>query len=70
MIGFDLPKAGAVDFMIYDLTGKLVYRAQGEYAAGYNQIELDRSDLPNGGVFYYHINTEEDSASKKMILID
>jgi hypothetical protein len=70
MIGFDLPKAGAVDFMIYDLTGKLVYRAQGDFAAGYNQLELSRSDLPGGGVFYYHVNTDEDSASKKMIFID
>jgi len=68
-IGFNLPKTEVVDLMIYDVSGRLIYSETATYTKGYNQIDLNRANLP-AGVLYYHINTATDAASKKMILLD
>ena len=69
-IGFDLPETGMVSFKVYDVSGRVIYTQEGNFTKGYNQIDLNRSDLPIGGVLYYQVNTATDSDSKKMILLD
>jgi hypothetical protein len=68
-IGFNMPEAGFASLTIYDVSGKLLHRVEGEYAQGFNQVSLNRSDLAATGVVYYQLDTENDSATKKMILI-
>ena len=70
MIGFNLPEAGAASLEVFDVSGKLIHKVVGEYAQGYNQVNVNRSDLPVSGILYYRVNTANDSQSKKMILID
>ncbi|MFT7606823.1 MAG: hypothetical protein ACI8VT_004426, partial [Saprospiraceae bacterium] len=41
-----------------------------DFAQGYNEVEISRADLSGAGVLYYQLDTENDSATKKMILID
>jgi hypothetical protein len=43
---------------------------EGEYAKGYNQLELDRTDLQTAGVVYYQLTSGEYSATKKMIVVE
>ena len=70
MIGFNLPEAGAASLEVFDVSGRLIYKKGGEYAQGYNQVNVNRSDLPVTGILYYRVNTATDSQTKKMILLD
>lgn len=69
IIGFNLPTAEQVTLKIYDLTGKQVYQTKGQYAKGYNTINLEVSTLNLNGVLYYQLDTENYSATRKMIVI-
>jgi hypothetical protein len=68
-IGFQLPEAGEVTLEIYDVTGKLLHVERGDFAAGYNQIDLDRANLQSG-ILYYQVSTATNSESKKMIVLE
>jgi len=42
----------------------------GEFAKGYNQIDLMRTDVNASGVVYYQLTSGEYSATKKMIIVE
>ncbi|MBK9733497.1 MAG: T9SS type A sorting domain-containing protein [Saprospiraceae bacterium] len=69
MIGFNLPQNDMVTFKVFDLTGKLVHQTKGQYAKGYNTINIDVNTLNINGVLYYQLDTDSDSATRKMIVI-
>lgn len=68
-IGFVLPVAQEVTLTIFDVTGKVLTAKTGSYERGYNTIRFDQQDIHASGVLYYQLDTEEYSASKKMIII-
>ena len=70
MIGFILPKAAQATLSIQDVTGKTLKLIRGDYHKGYNQIQLNSSDLPLTGVLYYTLKTGEFTATKKMVVIE
>jgi subtilisin-like proprotein convertase family protein len=70
VIGFYLPEATSATLTISDVQGKTVKVITGEFAKGYNQINLKRSELNLSGVLYYRLDTNANSATKKMILVD
>jgi hypothetical protein len=70
VIGFNLPEAGAATMTIYDVTGKVLRVIDGEFAKGYNQIDLMRTDVNASGVVYYQLTSGEYSATKKMIIVE
>ena len=70
VIGFNLAEAGTATLTIYDVSGKVLKVYSAEYAQGYNQVEISRTELSGAGVLYYQLDTENESATKKMILID
>ena len=69
-IGFYLPEATSATLAISDVQGKVVKVIQGDFAKGFNQIDLRRSELGATGVLYYRLETATDSAIRKMILVD
>lgn len=69
IIGFNLPKADEASLKIFDVTGKLVYQSKGQFNKGYNTFNIDAASLNLNGVMYYQIDTETDSATRKMIII-
>ncbi len=69
-IGFNLPEAGSATLTIYDLSGKVLKQFAGDYAKGYNEISINRNEVAGAGVLYYQLDTNNDSATKKMLLID
>ncbi|MEZ4919298.1 MAG: T9SS type A sorting domain-containing protein [Saprospiraceae bacterium] len=69
-IGFYLPESSEVTLQVHDEMGRLIYSGTGNYAKGYNQIELTRSEVPASGVMYYTVSTDKASASKKMVVVD
>jgi hypothetical protein len=69
VIGFNLPEAGAATMTIYDVAGKVLKVYNNEFAQGYNEVQINRSELSGAGVLYYQLDTENYSATKKMIMI-
>ncbi len=70
VIGFNLPKASTATLTIYDVAGKVVKSYEGDFAKGYNTITLERSELGTSGVLYYQLDTPDNTATKKMIMIE
>ena len=69
VIGFNLPKSDEVTLKIYDVTGKMVHVSKSRFNKGYNTFNIDAGTLNLNGVMYYQIDTETDSATRKMIII-
>ena len=69
-IGFTLPEATTATLSIYDVSGRTLKVIEGDFAKGFNQVTINRSDLSGAGVLYYQLDTPTDSATKKMILVD
>ena len=70
VIGFSLPEANTASLKVYDVTGRVLKSVEGEFAKGYNEVTLNRSELSATGVLYYTLESANDSATKKMILVD
>jgi uncharacterized repeat protein (TIGR01451 family) len=70
IIGFDLPEAGNAELHIFDLNGRLLKTFNGDYASGYNEIRVERDELPAAGVFYYRLQMNGQIATRKMIIQD
>ncbi|MCB0688164.1 MAG: T9SS type A sorting domain-containing protein, partial [Saprospiraceae bacterium] len=68
-IGFTVPKSGPATLSIFDVTGKLVKVIDGVANKGHNEWRLEEFDLPSGGVLYYKLETGQNAAVRKMILI-
>ncbi|MGB4958835.1 MAG: T9SS type A sorting domain-containing protein, partial [Saprospiraceae bacterium] len=69
IIGFNLPKAEIVTMKIYDVTGKMIYQTTGNFDKGYNTFNIDADALNLNGVLYYQLDTDTESATRKMIII-
>jgi hypothetical protein len=69
-IGFNLPKATKATLSISDGKGALLYKVEGSYAKGNNQVTLKKEQLGASGVLYYTLETTEFVATKKMVILE
>lgn len=69
-VTFDLPKASDVNFVIFDLTGKVVKSQTAAYTAGTHSIIIDKADIAGSGIYYYQLEAGEHTATKKMVVIE
>ena len=70
IIGFTLPEASTAKLTITDVSGKVVKVLNGDFQRGYNEFRLERRDFNATGIMYYQLDTDTDSATKMMILVD
>jgi hypothetical protein len=68
-INFTLPEDTKGTLKINDLSGKVVMIQEGDFVKGLNTIRINKSDLKTSGVLYYRLETEGNTATRKMILI-
>lgn len=68
-IGFNLPEPGWARLTIYDLSGKVLKSYDRQYSEGYNRVTIEREELPSGGVLFYQLETSDNRATKKMVLL-
>jgi hypothetical protein len=68
-IGFSLPEASQAKLIIYDLSGQVLKSFEQHFEKGYNELSINRSDLPIGGILFYQLETPTHTATKKMILL-
>jgi hypothetical protein len=66
-ISFTLPKTSDYTITVYNVTGQVVANHSGN---GQGQIDwtFDASDL-SSGIYFYNVTADNDSATKKMVLI-
>jgi len=69
-ISFDLPAATSVQLTIFDVSGKLMKSINGEFNKGYNEVQINKSELAENGIYFYNLETASHVAKKRMILID
>ena len=70
VIGFNLPASASATITVYDVTGKVLRVVEGDYAKGYNEVTMKRSEISATGVLYYQLDTDDYSATKKMVIIE
>lgn len=69
VIGFRLPEETEAVLTIYDLKGRVVESVKGIYQAGYNEVSIEDLSSYSNQVYYYRLDTEGFSATRKMIVI-
>ena len=69
-IGFNLPKDGQAKLTIYTAEGKVLSVINNTYKAGVNQVTVNKADLNASGMLYYRLDTQDNSSTKKMIIIE
>lgn len=70
VIGFYLPQDEFATLQILDVSGRLIKQIQGDYSKGYNEVSISRSELSAAGVLYYRLETTDEVATKKMIIVE
>jgi hypothetical protein len=70
VIGFELPGAGTTTLTVCDLQGKVVAKREAYLGAGYHEFSLPKNELPGTGVYYYRLDSQAHTATRKMILIE
>ena len=70
VIGFNLPTAGNATLTVMDAQGKVLKSISADYAKGNNVITLRANELGATGVLYYQLESADNVATKKMIIIE
>jgi hypothetical protein len=68
-ISFNLPIESQVKISIYDVTGKVIYKHEDYYGKGRHNADIDIQSIDVQGLLYYRVDTQYDSAVKRMIAI-
>jgi hypothetical protein len=69
VISYQLPITGNVTLKVYDILGKEVTTLVDEYRpAGNYEVEFDAAELTSG-IYFYKLQAEKYSETKKMILL-
>ena len=66
-VEFSIPAELEVEFMVYDVAGKVVMQENGIYPAGKHTIRVDAEGI--SGINYYTIKAGKFTATKKMVVI-
>ncbi|MFZ5980462.1 MAG: T9SS type A sorting domain-containing protein, partial [Candidatus Zixiibacteriota bacterium] len=67
-IAFDLKQATDFTVTIYNITGQVVEVFSGSADAGEHSVEWDASNVASG-IYFYKLNADNFSETKKMILL-
>ena len=70
MISFNLPEDAEVTLTINDAAGRVLTVLRGDYAAGYNTVNVSKDMIQGAtGVLSYTISTSDYSATKSMVVV-
>jgi len=65
---FTVPNGGDWNLGVYNITGQLVESFSGVSQTGYETVVWDASDL-SSGIYFYRVSTDEQSVTKKAVLL-
>jgi len=69
-ISFNLPQTMEAELMIRDITGKVIYKQNGEFSKGMNTVNIQRDQLNTSGIYYYSIEAGNYTETRKMVLLN
>ena len=69
-IGFYLPEAGEAVLVVRDANGKELLTNRGTYHKGYQEITLNRSNLPVNGLVFYQLESRGVTHTRKMVILN
>lgn len=69
-INFEMRNSGPANISILDSKGILIKEIKANYPKGKQAIEINRSDLPEVGIYYYQITTKQGTMTKNMIMVN
>jgi hypothetical protein len=69
-ISFNLPQASAVTLKIMDVSGRTLRLIEMDAVKGFNSVNVSREGINATGVLYYQLESADNTATKKMILVD
>lgn len=67
-IGFELPQAGEASLQVHAPNGSLLYEQHGYFPAGYHELRLDASALPEG-LLFYTLRTQGQTVTQRMMVL-
>jgi hypothetical protein len=71
LIGFSLPADATATVTINDASGRVLTIIKGDYAAGYNSINVTKQMIKGAtGVLSYTVTTDNYTATRQMIVVD
>jgi hypothetical protein len=70
VIGFTLPEAQEAALYVHDAAGRLVMVQKGSFAKGYNEVRINKSELPSAGTYFFKLQTAGDVATGKLVLVE
>ena len=70
VIGFVLPEASNATLTIFDATGRTLKVVKGDFAKGYNEVVVEKSELNTVGILSYRLTSDKFSATKQMIIAE
>ena len=70
IISFVLPEDGFAKVTIFDISGRVLKLVEGDFVKGYNEVEINSNDVSASGVLYYKLESAENTATMKMIILD
>ncbi|MFQ5447403.1 MAG: T9SS type A sorting domain-containing protein, partial [Saprospiraceae bacterium] len=70
LISFNLPENSGGSLSIFDISGRVIAQIERDFTKGYNEIIIDRNELPASGVLYYTLKTATHTATRKMIVVE
>ena len=71
LIGFNLSEDASATVTINDASGRVLTIIKGDYAAGYNSINVTKQMIQGAtGVLSYTVTTDNHTATKQMIVVD
>jgi len=70
LISFLLPEAARATVRIQDLNGRVLKAIERDFDRGYNELRIERHELPARGVLYYSLETGDYYATRKMIVLE
>jgi hypothetical protein len=67
-ISFVLPLGNMAKLTVFDASGRTVFKTEGNFQKGYNELTIQKSDLGTTGIYFYRLETGTHTAIKKMII--
>ena len=69
-IVFLLPREQTARLTIVNMAGQVVYRKIIDGQTGYNEVIITKSELHASGIFQYRLDTQDNSATKRMVVTE
>jgi hypothetical protein len=67
-LGIQLEQAAEIRLTVCDATGKVVFDKIRGFTAGSQAFELFKEELPGNGVYFYHISTDDETKSGRLVV--